>query len=140
MLPSYRGGGGDPPTSISDLRDGGIAEEKAAWRPSSFSLFRHLLTVTLAAVIAAGSASVISQSLPAHLTCVIISALRNAPSSPTALADGLEKGHTGGGGGGGGDPGPGHHVAQEMAALCSLAFIRSAAMLEDLRSGSTLRS
>lgn len=33
-----------------------------------------------------------------------------------------------------------HHVAQEMAALCSLAFIRSAAMLEDLRSGSTLRS
>lgn len=31
-----------------------------------------------------------------------------------------------------------HHVAQEMAALCSLAFIRKAAMLEDLRSGSML--
>lgn len=28
------------------------------------------------------------------------------------------------------------HVAQEMAALCSLAFMRSAAMLEVLRSGS----
>ena len=39
-----------------------------------------------------------------------------------------------------GGAGLGHHVAQEMAALCSLAFIRSAAMLEDLRSGSTLRS
>lgn len=39
-----------------------------------------------------------------------------------------------------GGPGLEHHVAQEMAALCSLAFIRSAAMLEDLRSGSTLRS
>lgn len=28
------------------------------------------------------------------------------------------------------------HVAQEMAALCSLAFMRRAAMLEVLRSGS----
>lgn len=28
------------------------------------------------------------------------------------------------------------HVAQDMAALCSLAFMRSAAMLEVLRSGS----
>lgn len=37
------------------------------------------------------------RSLPVHLTCVIISALRNAPSSPTTLADGLEKGHTGAG-------------------------------------------
>lgn len=34
----------------------------------------------------------------------------------------------------------GSHVAQEMAALCSLAFIRSAAMLEDFRSGSMFRS
>lgn len=33
-----------------------------------------------------------------------------------------------------------HHVAQEMAALCSLAFMRKAAILEDLRSGSMLRS
>lgn len=32
------------------------------------------------------------------------------------------------------------HVAQEMAALCSLAFMRSAAMLEVLRSGSPLSS
>lgn len=34
----------------------------------------------------------------------------------------------------------GSHVAQEMAALCSLAFIRSVAMLDVLRSGSMLRS
>lgn len=32
------------------------------------------------------------------------------------------------------------HVAQEMAALCSLAFMRRAAMLEVLRSGSPLSS
>ncbi len=34
----------------------------------------------------------------------------------------------------------GSHVAQEMAALCSLAFIRRVAMLEDFRSGSMFRS
>lgn len=34
----------------------------------------------------------------------------------------------------------GSHVAQEMAALCSLAFIRSAAMLDDFRSGSMFKS
>lgn len=32
------------------------------------------------------------------------------------------------------------HVAQDMAALCSLAFMRNAAILEVLRSGSMLRS
>lgn len=37
------------------------------------------------------------RSLPVHLTCVIISALRNAPSSSRTLADGLEKGRTGAG-------------------------------------------
>lgn len=39
------------------------------------------------------------QSLPVHLTCVIISALRKTPSSPTALADGCsrEGGHVGAG-------------------------------------------
>lgn len=33
-----------------------------------------------------------------------------------------------------------HHVAQDMAALCSLAFMRKVAILEDLRSGSMFRS
>lgn len=33
-----------------------------------------------------------------------------------------------------------HHVAHVIAALCSFAFMRKLAMLEDLRSGSTLRS
>lgn len=58
-------------------------------------------------------------------------------SSPIVLADGCS-----GAGALWGQVGIGleHHVAQEMAALCSLAFIRSAAMLEDFRSGSTLRS
>lgn len=45
----------------------------------------------------------------------------------------------GGGGRGTGQEGP-CHVAQEMAALCSLAFMRRAAMLEVLRSGSPLSS
>lgn len=39
--------------------------------------------------------------------------------------------------------GPGaerNHVAQDMAALCSLAFMRRAAILEDLRSGSMFMS
>lgn len=45
----------------------------------------------------------------------------------------------GGGGTGTGLEGP-CHVAQEMAALCSLAFMRRAAMLEVLRSGSPLSS
>lgn len=45
-------------------------------------------------------------------------------------------------GGGGRRAGAGRscHVAQEMAALCSLAFMRRAAMLEVLRSGSPLSS
>lgn len=45
-----------------------------------------------------------------------------------------------GGGGRGDGRGVPCHVAQEMAALCSLAFMRRAAMLEVLRSGSPLSS
>lgn len=85
-------------------------------KPVYVSHFQPLLIVIVTIIVSIW----LIPCLPVLLTCVVI----GAPSSPTAL----------------GGPGLGHHVAQEMAALCSLAFMRSAAMLEVLRSGSTLRS
>lgn len=109
--------------------------------PVYFSHFQHLLIVTVTVVISvvlvAVMASVIyGLSLFIWPVLSLVLSGKLPPPPQCLLMASLEKGAMWGLSG----PGLGHHVAQEIAALCSLAFIRSAAMLEDLRSGSTLRS
>lgn len=87
-------------TFISHLRDRGIPKENPTSHLSYFSRFQHLLIVTVTVVIWVRRPLywplLSRQSLPLHLTCVIISALRNAPSSPHDTCRWFREGSHGG--------------------------------------------